>query len=213
MSKLPKYLVEKMISFDIWNDTCPVHHSRLRLLEVEYMSFGGDVKDDGRIIVLDVIADNVHKIFQELREVGFPLCQIKTIDEFGGNDELSMEENNSSAFNCRRIKNSSLFSIHAYGLAIDINPVQNPYISSLSGELVIEPKKGRDYADRSKNSPGMINEEIVGIFRKNQIFGWGGSWQSIKDWHHFEVPRDCADRIVGMSYKQGKKYLDNLSFS
>lgn len=211
MTQIPKDIIERMIKYNIWNEDCPVPLERLQYLKIDYIDFNGRMRSDGEIIVLDVIADKVEKIFAALLKKKFPLAQIQTIDHYKGDDEKSMEDNNSSAFNCRKIMGQNIYSIHSYGLAIDINPVQNPYMVKLQGAVKIFPASGKEYVDRSKLREGMVSDNEVEIFRENKLIGWGGNWQSIKDWQHFEVSREHAEEIIGLSYREGCAYLEALS--
>ena len=110
------------------------------------------------------------------------------IDEYGAEDSLSMADNNTSAFNYREIAGSSRLSKHAKGLAIDINPLYNPYVKQTGeGEAVVSPLEGAAYADRAQEFPYKIEEGDLCC----QLFGahgfiWGGSWNSVKDYQHFE---------------------------
>lgn len=210
MAQIPKEIVERMIKYNVWNKDCPVPLERLQYLKINYLDFDGRLNSDGEIIVLDVIADKVEKIFAALLEQKFPLAKIRTIDHYEGDDEKSMEDNNSSAFNCRLIMGKNICSIHSYGLAIDINPVQNPYMVQLQDAVKICPARGKQYIDRSELSLGMVGEREVEIFRQNKLIGWGGDWQSLKDWQHFEVPREHAEKIIGSSYHEGREYLEAL---
>ena len=111
---------------------------------------------------------------------------MQLIDDFKGDDDLSMTENNTSAFNCRSVTGKpGIFSVHSYGRAIDINPKINPYIK---GNLVL-PENGRPYTDRTLTSPGIIklNDFTYNSFIKKG-WKWGGSWVSLKDYQHFEKP-------------------------
>lgn len=196
IKNIPEELAAKMQQKNIWTPDCPVSLERLKLLEVRHYDFSGEVQT-GKIIVLDKVAENVITIFKEIFSIKFPIYSIKTIDEFGGDDELAMQENNSSAFNFRPIAGTKTISMHSYGLAIDINPLQNPYlvIDEDSKDVTIHPKKGADYLNRSNIRPGMV-EQIVPILRKHGFTVWGGEWNTPIDYHHFQVPRDMvADYI------------------
>lgn len=212
MSQVPSIVFERMKKFGIWSEACPVPLDRLRYLSIEYVNFHG-VISTGNIIVLDVVADYTSNIFEELKKQKFPIFQIKTIDEYEGNDERSMEANNSSAFNYRKIQALGALSIHSYGLAIDINPLQNPYLVKKDGRVLIFPSAGENFLDRSKSFHGKITSKVVEIFRKNKFIVWGGSWKEPVDYHHFEIPRVHAEKLIQMTFKEGKKYLDSDIFS
>ncbi len=174
---------------------CPLASDRLRLLDVEHFNFNGDLLD-GKLVVLDRVAVKVISIFKELKTVRFPIHQVKLIDHYHYNDDESMAANNSSAFNFRNIANSDRLSMHSYGLAIDINPVQNPYLTiEENGIVKVHPSAGVDFLNRSNIRPGML-ETVVHIFEKYGFTVWGGKWNNPIDYHHFEVPRSQVVNLV-----------------
>jgi hypothetical protein len=118
----------------------------------------------------------------KLYRVGYPIRRMRLIDAYNGSDDRSMAADNTSAFNCRRVAGSSSWSEHAYGRAIDVNPVQNP---SVEGG-VASPAAGQSYVNRSKHKRGMIHAggAVVRAFA-SVGWGWGGSWSSPKDYQHF----------------------------
>lgn len=177
INQIPDDIALRMKKISIWTQECPVRIEQLRLLEISHYNFLGNIVV-GQLVVLDKIAENVLKIFEQLLIVKFPIQNIKPIDAYNGNDELSMESNNSSCFNFRPIAGSDRLSIHSYGLAIDINPVQNPFIeiNDKTNIVKIFPKEGGKYLNRGNIRAGMV-EPIVGIFKKHG-FEWGGNWNS-----------------------------------
>ncbi|MEQ9115315.1 MAG: M15 family metallopeptidase [Rickettsiales bacterium] len=209
---IPTKLLEKMIACGVWSAECPVHYKRLKYVCVEYINFDGDL-EVGHLVVFDIVAEYVVNIFQQLKQNKFPIHQIKTINLFGGSDELSMKSNNSSAFNYRGIAESDKLSIHSYGLAIDINPKQNPYIIKKSNEEIVFPRSGKEFLDRSKSFKGKISNKEVIIFKENKFICWGGEWKDPIDYQHFEIPRIHAERLIKMSYDDGKSYLNSGIFS
>ena len=115
---------------------------------------------------------------------------------------FSISSNNTSSFNSRLISGSDLLSIHSYGLAIDINPKQNPYLTSCS-ELKIFPKCGQKFTNRSNIRPGMVesfldneSKTVIDVFKENGFTIWGGDWNSPIDWHHFQLPRKECEEIA-----------------
>lgn len=110
-SPLNDKLKQEMIKKNIWNIKCPVSLDRLNLVKVSYIDFEGIEHNNGKLVVHDVVADRVIEIFKELFEKRFPIASINLINEYSGNDELSMEDNNTSAFNCRNIASSTTPSI------------------------------------------------------------------------------------------------------
>jgi len=203
LSQISKKIIENK---GVWNDKCPVSLERLRLLKFSYYDFNDSEHHNGEIIILDVVADYVANIFKELHALKFPIDKARTIEKYNGNDEESMADNNSSSFHCREIT-GGLPSIHSYGLAIDINPLQNPYIaeSDISnkkpnqGLLKILPAEGYNYLNRTNIRPGMV-EPIVTIFTRNGFSIWGGKWNNPIDWQHFQPSRAMAQLLASMSY-------------
>jgi hypothetical protein len=201
-----------MVAAGVWREGCPVEHTRLREVHLHYVDFTGAVHQDGKMIVLDVVAEGVAAIFRELFALKFPLASIRPIEHFGADDEQSMAANNSSAFYYRNIAGSSRISIHSYGLAIDINPLQNPciVIADDTQAVSVHPQAGSEYLNRTNQRPGMV-EPIVALFAKHGFTVWGGSWNTPIDWQHFQPARDVAERLVAMPYEQGREwYLQEL---
>jgi hypothetical protein len=209
-SLIPSHIRDEMVSKGIWQETCPVPLDRLLLLTITYIDFEVITHNNGQMIVLDAVADNVLKIFKELYELKFPIAKIKLINEYDGKDELSMADNNSSCFNYREIIGGGKYSIHSYGLAIDINPIQNPYVDTrVSGKIAttILPPQGVGYLDRANLRPGMV-EKVVDIFNKYGFTVWGGNWNDFKDWHHFQPTREQAEMLAKLSVTEAKKYFE-----
>ncbi len=187
---IPLDIENRMIEKKVWSSECVIPIQRLKLLNVSHYNFEYEVTA-GQIIVLDSMVNSVISIFKELFNLKFPIHSIRLIDEFDGDDELSMDANNSSCFNFRKIEGSELLSIHSYGLAIDVNPLQNPFIQ----EGKIFPSSGKEFLDRSNKRPGMV-EPIVEIFYDFGFTVWGGNWQEPVDYHHFQVPRDQVEKLL-----------------
>jgi D-alanyl-D-alanine carboxypeptidase len=167
-----------------WRPGCPVHISNLRLLRVSHWGYDGEVHR-GRLIVNQWQAWPVVRVMRRLYAIRFPFRRIWLIDAYGSSDDRSLAANNTSAFNCRFVAGTTRWSEHAYGRAIDINPVQNPYVSS-SGH--VSPPSGAAYVDRSKRARGMIHagDAVVRAFAAIG-WGWGGYWSSPKDYQHFSA--------------------------
>ncbi len=181
---------------NIWREECPVHYSRLRIAEVSFINFEDKV-ESGELIVLDEVAESVVEIFKGLLDIKFPIEKMIPMEEFSGDDVLSMKANNSSAFNGRLVARTDRWSSHAYGCAIDINPVQNPYLLLNEQKELIEviPPEGDEYLDRSDQRKGMI-EKVVSIFAKHGFSDWGGSWETKPDYHHFQLPWTEIESIL-----------------
>lgn len=186
-----------MKSKGVWNEECPVPLSRLRSLQVKHYGFDRELLD-GSLVVLDEVSEAVSSIFAELFERKFPMHQIKPAEDFGGDDVAMMAANNSSAFNGRKIMNTDRWSSHAYGVAIDINPGQNPYMlpDKESSTVKVYPPQAIDFINRGIKKPGMT-EEIVDVFAAHGFTEWGGSWPDRPDYHHFQLPWDKIKEIFG----------------
>ena len=168
-----------------WEPGCPVGLDDLRLAVLTHRGFDGRLHR-GELVVHRSVARDLGQVFAALQEEDVPLRRVERIERFGGSDDRSMAANNTSAFNCRRITSGSRWSEHAYGTAVDLNPVRNPYVR---GSTVLPPA-GRDYLNRANVRPGMFVEGDVTV-RAFDAAGWqwGGRWSSLKDYQHFEYPR------------------------
>ena len=167
-----------------WRPGCPVGLDQLRLLTVTYWGFDGKVHG-GNLVIHQAHADAVVGVFGALFAARFPIQRIQLVDDFGADDAASMAANNTSAFNCRNIDGRpGVWSEHSYGWAIDINPVQNPWVRGIQ----VDPPAGAPYADRTRRAPGMIHPDdaVVGAFR---FIGWtwGGTFRTAKDYQHFSA--------------------------
>jgi poly-gamma-glutamate synthesis protein (capsule biosynthesis protein) len=166
-----------------WHPGCPVPLSALRLLRLSYWGFDHAVHQ-GELIVNTSAAASLTQAFAVLFAARFPIRQMRVVDDFGGDDEHSMLADNTSAFNCRLVPGTSVWAQHAYGLAVDINPFENPEIQD--GQ--VDPSAAAPWADRSRVSPAMITEADA-AWRAFRAIGWtwGGDWRSLKDYMHFSA--------------------------
>jgi D-alanyl-D-alanine carboxypeptidase len=189
----------------------PVGCDRLSLVRFSYVGFDKTLHDDGEVVVLDAVAPYVATIFSLLRDSSFPIAKAQLMNQYDGNDDASMDDNNTSAFNDRSIAGSKLISLHAYGLAIDVNPIQNPIVTN-SG---VHPRAGMDYANRSerrsgKNArPGMV-EPVIDVFAENGFLIWGGNWNNPIDYQHFQVGRAMARRLVAAAPQTAASIFNRL---
>ena len=163
-----------------------ITYDDLRYLNVLYVDFNGDTQT-GEIICNKAIAQDLMEIFKELYDNEYQIDKIRLIDEYGGDDDLSCDDNNSSCFNYRVVGGTDSLSKHALGLAIDINPFQNPYITYPNGVERISPAGSEPYADRNSGLPHMILEGDLcyNLFIEHG-FTWGGHWKTLKDYQHFQ---------------------------
>jgi hypothetical protein len=166
-----------------WRPGCPVPLWRLRYLRVSFWGFDGKASL-GELVVRKSQAWPVVRAFRKLFRARFPIRRMRLVDEYGADDDASMAANNTSGFNCRRVTGGSSWSEHAYGRAIDINPIQNPYVR---GGTVLPPA-GRRYLNRKRWAKGMIHGGDV-VVRAFAAIGWewGGHWRSLKDYQHFSL--------------------------
>ena len=162
-----------------WRPGCPVPLRNLRYLRVSFVRFDGTA-GYGRLVVHEDYARAVVGVFRSLYEQRFPIRRMRLVDAYRGSDDASMAANNTSAFNCRRVTGGTSWSEHSYGRAIDINPVQNPYVS---GSTVDTPA-GEAYVDRSPLRKGMVTRGVRSAFAAIG-WQWGGSWATKKDYQHF----------------------------
>ncbi len=166
-----------------WRPGCPVPLRDLRLLIVSYRGFDGRVRT-GRLIVHESLAREVLGVFRTLYEARFPIRRMVPVDAYGGSDFRSIEADNTSAFNCRYVEGTSRWSEHAYGRAIDVNPIENPYVAG--GRT--SHRASVPYVDRSPRRSGMAYEGGVLVRAFGAIgWGWGGRWTSVKDYQHFST--------------------------
>ena len=165
-----------------FGEGCIIKRQDLRYLRVLYYGFDGRTHI-GELICDKELADDFLDIFLELYKNDYPIEKMKLVDDYNGDDELSMEDNNTSCFNYREVPGSTHLSQHAYGRAIDINPLYNPYVT----EDGYTPYNAGDYVDRDKNTPYKIDSDDLccRVFKKHG-FVWGGDWNSVKDYQHFQ---------------------------
>ncbi len=144
----------------------------------------------GEMIVNQAIEADILDIFQKLYENRYPIERMVLVDEYDADDEASMQANNTSAFNYRTIAGSSRLSNHSYGLAVDLNPKYNPYVKEASdGSLICQPQGSEAYADRAAEFAYKIDEQDLAYRLFTEAgFTWGGDFNSVKDYQHFEMP-------------------------
>ena len=163
---------------------CPVGPDDLRLLSLSYWGFD-DKAHTGTMVVRASVASAVVDVFHRLYDNRFPIRRMEPVDVFGGSDDASMAADNTSAFNCRNAVTTGppQWSAHAYGEAIDVNPVENPYLEAGS----VLPPAGAPYVDRSNVRPGMAvrGGELNAAFAAAGWY-WGGAWSS-PDYQHFSA--------------------------
>ena len=185
VSEIPDDIFTKMQGKSYKAD-CTVPREDLRYVHVLHTGFDGETKE-GELVVNKAIADDVCDIFEKLYEANYPIEKIRLVDEYDADDEASMSDNNSSAFNFRFISHTTKISKHGLGMAVDINTLYNPYVKTVDGRRSVEPANAADYVDRSADFPYKIDHEDLcyQLFTAHG-FTWGGDWTHSKDYQHFE---------------------------
>ncbi len=163
-----------------WRPGCPVPLSSLRYVRVSYVGFDGAEHVGELVLHADAVIPAV-VVLQAMWDARFPIERMQLVDDYGASDEASMAANNTSAFNCRAVTGGTGWSQHAYGRAIDVNPIQNPYFAGGP----VQPAAGVAFLDRSAVRPGMIvlGDAVTRALR-SVGWGWGGLWSSLKDYMH-----------------------------
>lgn len=166
-----------------WHPGCPVSPRDLRRVRVSYVGFDGHAHT-GAIVVHRAVAADARTLFRRLYALRFPIRRLEPISRYGGSDERSMAADNTSGFNCRYAvaAGPKRWSAHAYGRAIDVNPIENPYVQGNE----VSPAAGRAYVGRSRYREGMAIAGGV-LVRAFASVGWlwGGRWTGSPDYQHF----------------------------
>lgn len=185
VSVIRKPMRERMTGVS-WHRGCPVGLRNLRIVTVRHWGFDHRARKGKLVVHRDVAADVV-SVFRTLYEERFPIRRMRLVDAYGGSDFDSIEADNTSAFNCRAATGSSSWSQHAYGLAIDVNPIENPYVEA--GRVYHA--ASRRYVDRSRRLKGMIHPGAAVVRAFARIgWAWGGNWTgTVRDYQHFAAPR------------------------
>lgn len=177
-----------------FKEDCTLPREDLRYLHVLHKDIEGKTHE-GEMIVNKRIAKDVLEILKELYEKDYPIEKIRLVDEYDADDELSMEDNNSSSFNFRFISHTTRISKHGLGLAVDINTLYNPYTKVVDGERIVEPVTGEPYLDREAEFDYKIDhDDLCYKLFVEHGFEWGGDWTDRKDYQHFEIPDDVIAR-------------------
>lgn len=198
----------------------PIPCERLRIVNFPIINFTGQT-DKGQVVVLDVLAKHTQIIFDTLYHRKFPINKALLMEKYNGNDNASMNDNNTSAFNGRPITGSSDWSLHAYGVAIDINPLQNPYVAfDDQGRATILPALSAkqtinrlNYRPKKQFRSGMA-EDAIEILAENGFIGWGGYWDYPIDYQHFEIgSRKFVQQLVSLCPCKAQKVFDHYAKS
>ena len=163
-------------------DNARIGYGDLRYLIVYHYDFEGHIQQ-GELVCNQVIAHDLLCVFRDLFSEAYPIYSIRLVDDFDASDEESMQANNTSCFNYRTIPGTSRLSRHAFGMAVDVNPLQNPFVIGTR----IRPSTAKEYVDRTKDFPHKIDKDdyCKKVFT-SYGFRWGGNWRNAKDYQHFE---------------------------
>lgn len=174
--------VHRMIG-NSYPEDCEVSISDLRYLIIPHYDGKGAIRI-GELVCHKKASDDFLYLFKELFKHKYPIERMVLIDEYDGDDSKSMAANNTSSFNYRNINGTDKLSRHAFGMAIDINPLYNPYIKG----TFVSPESGAPYVNRSKEFKYKISRKdlVYKILHDNLGFTWGGDWENCKDYQHFE---------------------------
>ncbi len=165
---------------------CTVSLSDLRYVRTLYADAAG-MSHVGELVVNARVADEVRDIFRELYDNGFPIRKMRLVDDYGGSDEDSCSDGNTSSFNYRNIPGTNVISNHSFGLAIDVNTFENPYY--IPEEEHVWPPEAVAFLDRSLDDPYMIHPgDVCYEAFVSRGWQWGGEWPTPKDYQHFEKP-------------------------
>lgn len=183
---LPAHVVQRMQGRS-YPEGCPVPLADLRYLCVLHVDAEGRTLR-GELVCNKAIAQDLLYIFRRLYAERYPIERMRLIDDYGADDERSMQANNTSAFCYRRVAGSSRLSAHARGMAVDINPLYNPCVRRMrNGKTLVQPATAERYVQRHGQLPYMMSADdlCVRMFRRRG-FRWGGAWRTVKDYQHFE---------------------------
>ncbi len=179
---------QRMLKGNSYRKGCPVTLNDLRYLRLPYIGFDGK-EHRGEMIVHKAVAREVTEIFETLYRMEYPIRQMRLVSDFGGSDWQSIEADNTSAFNCRNATGSKKWSKHSYGKAIDLNPIENPYIAR-SGRIVHKAslkyrKRVRHRNLHPADRAVLLKDDAVVRLFKRYGWQWGGDWHGVKDYQHF----------------------------
>ncbi len=184
ISSISPVVKKRMLTGASWRKGCPVPLSQLRYLSMTYRGFDGR-DHSGEMIVHQSVAREVTQIFGKLYVSKYPIKKMRLVSDYSASDFRSIEADNTSAFNCRPVTGGKKWSRHSYGKAIDINPIENPYISR-SGR--ISHKKSLQFRKRNHRitKATILKSDLIVKLFKARGWRWGGDWNSIKDYQHFD---------------------------
>lgn len=213
--------------YKIYTDNCKIYLDRYAVIEgIEYYDMQNNLKTDGTIVVMDALADNVVKIFSELKQMHFNINVIHPTavykKNFYGEIDVPDDFNGTESFVCRDVdcNKNKVLSLHAFGTAIDVNFLQNPcvFIDNETNEIQkVVPKAGVRYLNRSFNRKGKlekdigkVNDDVVKIFKKYGYDIWGGYWDFPIDYQHFQVSNKSFAKLLMYATKADAKRIFDI---
>ena len=169
-----------------YKEGCTIPRSELRYIRALHITLDGEIKR-GEMVANRAISDDIVSILKSLFEARYPIERMVLVDEYNADDEASMTDNNSSAFNYRTTPGGTRLSAHRRGMAVDINPLYNPYVKVREDRVVVAPAAATEYVERSGAFPYKIERhDICCRLFLERGFEWGGDYKTIKDYQHFE---------------------------
>lgn len=210
--------------YEIYNDVCSVYLDRYSVIEgIEYYDFDNNLKNDGVIVVLDAVADSVVKIFEDLKKIHFNIYNIHPTALYKKNwyGAIVMPDdfNGTESFVCRKVEHTDRLSLHSYGVALDVNFLQNPciFIDEKTYEIQnVVPKNGAKYFNRClkrKNKEdqdiGKVDSNVIRIFKKHGYDVWGGNWDFPVDYQHFQASTRTFADLLMVATKEDAKSIFN----
>lgn len=206
ISPLSPGMQSKLREAKIWTPKCPVPLTRLKRIQVSYYDLDGKVHNDGNLIALDAVAPTLLTLFEKLYKEKFRIRMINPIQRFEGKTEAARDAGDTFAFVCNPNANNHIAPIHRYGVAVDINPAQNPMITfpnTSKGVAQISPAEGVAYVNRYQQRPGM-NEPIVKYFKKYGFPIWLGEHIAPIRYQHFQTSEFVAALLTKMDASDAK---------
>ena len=187
ISPITNMIKQRMLDGNSYKKGCPISLKNLRYLRIKHLNFQGNAVM-GELIVHKDVAGQVVRIFDELYDIGYPIHKMKLVSDYKGSDWQSIEADNTSAFNCRKATGSKNWSKHSYGKAIDLNSIENPYISRKGHISHKASQKYRKRVHKNNSSADkavlLKHDQATKIFKKYG-WEWGGDWLGVKDYQHF----------------------------
>jgi hypothetical protein len=187
ISPVSPTIKQRMLKGNSYKKGCPVPLQDLRYLRIKHLNFRGKTVL-GEMVVHKDVSKEVVQIFEALYDIGYPVQKMKLVSAYQGNDWQSIESGNTSAFNCRNATGSKKWSKHSYGKAIDINPIENPYIARsgrISHKASLKYRKRVHKSNTSADQAVLLKHDKATKIFKKYGWKWGGDWLGVKDYQHF----------------------------